>query len=40
MRNANSTAAGSDEKCMKILGRGRAEDSHVNVEEDYIKTGR
>jgi len=40
MSNANNMAAGRDEKCIKILGRGQAEDRELSVTEDYIETGR
>jgi hypothetical protein len=40
MSNANNMTAGRDEKCIKILVRGHAEDRQLSVNEDYIETGR
>jgi hypothetical protein len=40
MSNANNTAAGRDVKCIKIPGRGHAEDRELSVKEDYIETDR
>jgi len=40
MSTANNKTAGRDEKCVKMLRRGQAEDRQLSVKEDYIETGR